>query len=96
MGCRAALAKIAEQVGVDTRALCVRELDLEPAEYDELHKRLGSHGRRALDDLRDYAAPTSVQPDINPRAAGRSVILSRTLVRFSTSGSGGKCGFGIA
>ncbi|MEV7042252.1 hypothetical protein [Amycolatopsis sp. NPDC051061] len=48
--------EIAEQLVVDTRTLYARVLDLESAEYDELHKRLGSHKRRALDDLHVYAA----------------------------------------
>jgi hypothetical protein len=48
--------EIAEQLVVDTRTLYARVLDLEPAEYDELHKRLGSHKRRALEDLHAYAA----------------------------------------
>ncbi|GAA1029714.1 MULTISPECIES: ImmA/IrrE family metallo-endopeptidase [Amycolatopsis] len=48
--------EIAEQLGVDVRTLYARVLDLERAEYDDLHKRLGGRERRTLDDLHAYAA----------------------------------------
>ena len=48
--------EIAEGLVVDVRTLYLRVLDLPRREFDELHKRVGARERRALDDVRRYAA----------------------------------------
>ncbi|MER6663210.1 hypothetical protein ABT256_01575 [Amycolatopsis japonica] len=48
--------EVAEALVVDVRTLCLRVVDLSRREFDELHKRLGTWERRALDDVRRSAA----------------------------------------
>ena len=59
------VSEIAEQLVVDTRTLYARVLDLEPSEYGDLHRRLGSNKRRALDDLHAYAAERLPVPRVS-------------------------------
>jgi hypothetical protein len=56
--------EIAEQLVVDARTLYARVLDLEPAEYDDIHKRLGRGKRRALDGLHEFATSRLPAPRV--------------------------------